>query len=181
MIVRKLESCLAISLRADGSIDRTSIDKIYVLAKIVNAEGKLETLFLGVDEQEEKGAKGLYATIEKIMNKHETNMWNKLLKKMSSFVRDGASNNVGEHKGLWRLIDNAALTAGAQLPITKIWCTPQRFGRQGLRQMRFGSTRRDQKMLKYLEFHPKISSTSSTFERNRTRKAFTITYAADIS
>lgn len=126
VIVHKLESCLAISLRVDGSIDRTSIDKIYVLGKIVNAEGKIETLFLGVDQQEERGAKGLYATIEKIMNKHESNMWDKLLRKMSSFVTDGASINVGEHKGLWRLIDNAALAAGAEQPITKIWCAAHR-------------------------------------------------------
>lgn len=126
VIVKKLESCFAISLRADGSIDRTCIDKIYVLAKIINAEGNLETLFIGVGEQEEKGAKGLYVTIEKIINKHENHLWDQLLKKMSSFVTDGASINVGEHKGLWRLVDDAAYAAGAQQPILKIWCAAHR-------------------------------------------------------
>lgn len=126
LILQKLESCLAISLRADGSIDRTCIDKIYVLAKVVNTEGKLETLFLGVGEHEERGANGLYRTIEEIINKHGNNLWNKLLRKISSIVTDGASINVGEHNGLWRLIGNAALGACAQQPIMKIWCAAHR-------------------------------------------------------
>lgn len=47
-IKTKIESALAVSLRVDGSVDRTNMDKIYVLAKIVNEIGKLELIFLGV-------------------------------------------------------------------------------------------------------------------------------------
>lgn len=51
VVSEKLASCLAMSLRADGSIDRTNIDKIYLLARIINVSGDMETLFLGIGEQ----------------------------------------------------------------------------------------------------------------------------------
>lgn len=51
VVAQKLESCLAVSLRVDGSIDRTNIDKIYVLAQTINAAGDKEMLFLGIGEQ----------------------------------------------------------------------------------------------------------------------------------
>ena len=41
----KLEKCLALSLRCDGSVDRRRIDNCHVIAKIINQEGKLEVLF----------------------------------------------------------------------------------------------------------------------------------------
>lgn len=41
----KIENCLALSLRIDGSIDRTQIDKIYVLGKIITSTGKSELIF----------------------------------------------------------------------------------------------------------------------------------------
>lgn len=55
----RIENCLAISIRIDGSVDRTQLDKIYVLAKIVNPQGSLELIFLGVHQQDDRGADGL--------------------------------------------------------------------------------------------------------------------------
>lgn len=54
IVAQKLESCLALSVRADGSIDRTHIDKIYVLAQTINAAGDRETLFLGIGKENGK-------------------------------------------------------------------------------------------------------------------------------
>lgn len=34
LVAEKIDECLSLSLRADGSVDRTSIDKIYVLINI---------------------------------------------------------------------------------------------------------------------------------------------------
>lgn len=51
VVTQKLDSCRALSVRADGSIDRTHIDKIYVLAQTINADGDRETLFLGIGEK----------------------------------------------------------------------------------------------------------------------------------
>lgn len=126
LVARKIEDCLSISLRADGSVDRTSIDKIYVLAKTINKAGKLETIFLGVGEQTERGAKGLHAIIKSTINQNGDNLYVKVLQKMSSFVTDGANVNIGEHNGLWRLIDNDAKAHGAGQPILKIWCAAHR-------------------------------------------------------
>lgn len=126
VVRKKIENGYALSLRADGSIDCTNIDKIYVLAKIINDQGELETLFLGVAEQTERGALGLLATIKKIVGVHGEHFWKTVLKKMSSFVTDGASVNIGEHKGLWRLIDIEAEGCGANQHIMKIWCAAHR-------------------------------------------------------
>lgn len=56
---KKLNECLAISLRIDGSVDLTQIDKIYVLEKVINLDGSAELLFIGVAEQKERFAMGL--------------------------------------------------------------------------------------------------------------------------
>lgn len=54
-----IKECMALSLRCDGSIDRTQIDKIYVLGKIITANGTSKLLFLGVAEQVERQSTGL--------------------------------------------------------------------------------------------------------------------------
>lgn len=126
LVAQKMEEAIAISLRADGSVDRTSIDKIYVMAKTIDKYGKLETVFIGIGEQIERGASGLHATIKNVINEHEADLYVRLLKKITSFVTDGASVNVGEHKGLWRLIDDDAKANGATQPIMMVWCAAHR-------------------------------------------------------
>lgn len=42
IIEKKLKTALACSLRIDGSIDRQQVDKIYILLKIINADGEPE-------------------------------------------------------------------------------------------------------------------------------------------
>lgn len=62
-VAKKLKDAVAISLRVDGSVDRTQIDKIYVLCKIVNQVGSTELLFIGIGDQTEPGASGLLQAI----------------------------------------------------------------------------------------------------------------------
>lgn len=126
LIAPKIDEAISISLRADGSVDRTSMDKIYVLAKIINKHGELETIFIGIKEQTERGAPGLHATVKNIIDMHGAGLYAKVLNKMSSFVTDGASVNVGCHKGLWRLIEEDARANGATQPIVMIWCVAHR-------------------------------------------------------
>lgn len=102
------------------------MDKIYVMAKTINKHGKLETIFIGIQEQKERGASGLHTTIKNIINMHGAGLYVKVLKKMTSFVTDGASVNVGSHNGLWRLIDEDAKANGAIQPIIMIWCVAHR-------------------------------------------------------
>lgn len=40
--LKKINECWSVSLRVDGSVDSTQVDKIYVMAKLVNLDGSLE-------------------------------------------------------------------------------------------------------------------------------------------
>lgn len=65
--VKKINEARAISLRSDDSVDFTNIDKIYVMAKIINMDGSSELLFIGIGEQKQRKALGLKnAVIEAI-------------------------------------------------------------------------------------------------------------------
>lgn len=125
-IQQKLNDCIALSIRVDGSVDRTCLDKIYVIAKIINKSGEMESIFLGIGVQIDRKASGLLATMKQTINNHGTNLYEMCLKKMTSFVTDGASINVGERNGLWKLIDDDAKAVGATQIIVKIWCACHR-------------------------------------------------------
>lgn len=45
-IKQRINDCLAMSLRVDGSVDRTQLDKIYVLAKIVTKQGDYKYIYI---------------------------------------------------------------------------------------------------------------------------------------
>ena len=88
-------------MRCDGSVDRTQIDKIFVMAKVVHYGGAENLNFLGVDECPQRGAKGLLMAVRKVcINTVSEAVFNKLLLKTSSFVTDGTNCNTGEKGGL---------------------------------------------------------------------------------
>ena len=45
---KKIKNGTAISLRSDGSVDRTHVDKIYTLAKLIDNVGNESLIFVGV-------------------------------------------------------------------------------------------------------------------------------------
>lgn len=49
--VTKLHNAIAASIRVDGSVDRTQIDKMYIMLKIITAQGEMELIFVGIAEQ----------------------------------------------------------------------------------------------------------------------------------
>lgn len=122
-IKKKINNCLALSVRVDGSIDRWQIDKINV-----TDIGNVELLFLGVGDQTEKGADGLLkATLGAINSNFSEQFTNEtILKKASSIVTDGANINSGEKGGLWKLFTDKISASGSQIPIIKIWCSAHR-------------------------------------------------------
>lgn len=126
LIINQIDECRSLSLRVDGSVDRTQIDKIYILAKIVDKDGNFRTLFMGIGQQTQRGAKGLLETIKATLETHGSGCYQKCLLKMSSFVTDGASINRGEYNGLWALLDTDAKSHGATQNILKIWCAAHR-------------------------------------------------------
>lgn len=53
-----LNNSFALSLHCDGSVDRTQIDKMYVLMKSITL-GEEKLYFFGAEEPVERGAKGM--------------------------------------------------------------------------------------------------------------------------
>lgn len=125
-IQQKIKNCLALSLRVDGSVDRTNIDKIYVLAKLINEVGDLESIFIGVGQQTKRKAEGLHLAVKDTIESVSPGFYEICLKKMSSFVTDGAEINKGDKNGLWKRIDDDAAAVGASQSILKIWCAAHR-------------------------------------------------------
>lgn len=123
VITAKMEKCVALSLRVDGSVDRTNIDKIYILAKLVNENGNLETIFLGVGQQTDRGVNGLFKTVKETISSHGANSYEIMLKKLSSVVTDGATDN---RYGLWGIMEEEVKSTGSELTILKIWCAAHR-------------------------------------------------------
>ena len=98
----RLVNSSGISLRCDGSVDRTQVDKIFVMAKVVRDRGAEELYFLGVDECPKRGAEGLLMAVQSACtNTIGGAAFEKVLLKTSSFVTDGTDCNTGERGGLW--------------------------------------------------------------------------------
>lgn len=121
------------SLRYDGSVDRSQIDKIYILLKIITKKGEQEQYFLGSGQVCKRGAEGLLEAIESAIrnNVGEATM-EYILRNISSIVTDGANVNIGTKGGLWVLIENKWRTTvstsniNSNIPLQKIWCAAHR-------------------------------------------------------
>lgn len=120
-----LDNSLAISLRCDGSVDRTQLDKIYVMAKCVTKDGDAKTFFLGAAEPQNNGAEGVLEAVKTACNNisNSPNAASRIFNAASSFVTDGAPVNTGQKNGLWTLLkrEKASRTA-----FVTIWCSVHR-------------------------------------------------------
>lgn len=101
----KIETARASSIHVDGSVDRSQIDKIYIILKIVNAAGDIETLFIGIGQQKERGATGLFnATINGIIDNVGEDIFRLIMSRVSSICTDGENKNTGDNHSLWTLL-----------------------------------------------------------------------------
>lgn len=123
-----IQECLALSLRVDGSIDRSQKDKIYVLAKIVLKSGERKLVFLGMGEQTKSGAEGLFEATQNAMADMFTSEFvnNYIWPKVSSICTDGTNVNTGEKGGLWFYVEKRIAETESNIPVTKIWCVAHR-------------------------------------------------------
>ena len=64
LVAKMLHDTLSLSVRCDGSVERTQIDKIVVMAKVVTITGEEEEYFLGAAKPQERGAKGMCAAVQ---------------------------------------------------------------------------------------------------------------------
>lgn len=125
--IEKINECWAVSLRVDGSVDLTQIDKIYVMAKVINADGSMELLFIGIAQQTERKAIGLTkATINAITTIIGLENKENFLEKVSSLCTDGTNVNTGEKNSLWTLLDKEMKAVNPEMPVIKIWCAAHR-------------------------------------------------------
>lgn len=123
----KIKTGRAFSLHVDGSVDRTNIDKIYILLKIVNHEGSLETLFIGIGQQVERGAIGLFnATIKGMIDNVGEQVYEFIMKNVTSICTDGENKNTGEKNSLWTLFEAECKKYRSNLPLFKFWCSAHR-------------------------------------------------------
>lgn len=123
----KIQSARACSIRVDGSIDRTQIDKIYVLLKLITKEGNNEWILLGVAEQTERKAEGLFKAVkEAILKNLDYAEYSILMKKISSICTDGANVNIGDSGGLWKFFEDEIRAEQSDVPLVKIWCSAHR-------------------------------------------------------
>lgn len=120
-----LDEAWAISIRIDGSVDFTQIDKIYVMAKVINLMGTSKLLLVGVGEQKERGALGLKDTVIDIIQSN-TGDARHFLSKVSSLCIDGTNVNTGEKGGLWTLLDEEMHSLGLRKILIKVWCAAHR-------------------------------------------------------
>jgi len=95
-VLRMLIKSKALSLRADGSVDRTQIDKIYVLAKSVDEHGNARQVFLGTAEPQQRGAVGVVSAVKEALVTNFGKDGLTVLQNISSVVTDDASVNIGE-------------------------------------------------------------------------------------
>ena len=115
---QKIHNSIAISLRCDDSVDRTQIDKIYVLAKLITMTGDEETVFLGALEPETRGVQGVFSAVEQACNNTVgKEVTQEIFSNMSSIVTYGASVNTGNNKGIWAAFDRTE----SEVPKMKIW------------------------------------------------------------
>lgn len=128
VFTKTLADVLALSLRCNGSVDCTQVDKIFVMANIVTKDRIVENCFLGAREPPCRGAKGLLNAIQEACESTVGITTTKfLVKQASSLVTDGASVNVGSKNGLWTLLDKLHSDSSAsEIPFLKIWCSVHR-------------------------------------------------------
>lgn len=124
---KKILNSRSSSIHIDGSVDRTQVDKIYILLKIINKSGDLETLFIGIGRQILRGSKGLMQAVKDgIIDNIGKEMYDLIMTHVSSICTDGTNMNVGEKKSLWKYFEEECLKYRSDLPLNKFWCSAHR-------------------------------------------------------
>lgn len=123
-IKNQLNNSLAISLRVDGSVDRSQIHNNHIMANVINKDGSESLLFLGFSETKTRGATGYLQSLKDATERLIS--WDELLSKTSSIVTDGENLNTGEAGGLWALMQAERDKSSSNLPLLKIWCAAHR-------------------------------------------------------
>lgn len=120
----RIQNALAISLRIDGSVDRTQKHNVYVMAHIIENDTSNHTIFLGFDIPENGTAAALYQILKDIVEKIMP--WDEFFKLVTSMVADSEPINQAKYKGLCVRLKEERKRSGIDLPFLSIWCVAHR-------------------------------------------------------
>ena len=129
-LANTIKEALASSLRCDGSVDRTQVDKLFTMLKIIDKDADEKLLFVGAKEPEKTGAAGCLDNLKDSCIETEAGMEFSIIQEISSIVTDGTNMNSGERGGLWVLLEKLrqqqAPDKESLIPLIKIWCAVHR-------------------------------------------------------
>ena len=117
---KEIRSCIAASLRFDASMDKTQKDHQYMLLNVVDENGKRDLKFIGIGHVTDPGATGHLAALK--LGANDTVGFDEVMKVIIHLSTDGENKNVGEHRGLWKLLDDDRRKLGVDTPLLKSVC-----------------------------------------------------------
>jgi hypothetical protein len=116
----EIDDCLAASFRCDASMDRTKKDNEFMLLNVINKHGNELLRYVGLGHVKNRGAKGHLEALKE--GATDTIGFKKVLTISNHMTTDGENKNVGEHNGLWKLIDDERAKEVVTFPMLKSVC-----------------------------------------------------------
>ena len=114
---KEIHSCIAAYLRFDASMDKTQKDHQYMLLNVVDENGKPDLKFIGIGHVTDPGAFGHLAALK--LGADDTVGFDEVMKVIAHLSTDGENKNVGEHRGLWKLLDDNRRKLDIDTPLIK--------------------------------------------------------------
>lgn len=119
----KIRESLAMSLRVDGSTDRTQQHNVFVMAHIVNKDTTTSTLFIRFGIPKKDRVAGYIDCLKTVAK--DVIPWEEFFKLITSIVTDGEYLNMGRLTGLCAQLLKERLNSNPDLPLFSIWCLPR--------------------------------------------------------
>lgn len=120
-----IRNSLAVSVRVDGSTDRTVEHNVFVMANVVKCDTTMSTIFLGFRTPEKGKAIGYFECVKDVIK--DIVPWEEFLKLTTSLVTDGEYLNTGKFNGLFAKIKEDRMSSTKpELPLFSIWCIGHR-------------------------------------------------------
>lgn len=115
---------LAISLRVDGSTDRSRYHNVYVMASVIKSNATISTLFLGFKTPDKAKAIGYFECVKSVAGLIIP--WYEFFNMVTSIVTDGENLNTGNLNGLCTKLYGERISVMPQLPLFSVWCIGHR-------------------------------------------------------
>lgn len=120
-----IRDSLAVSLRIDGSTDRSAEYNVFVMANIVKSDTTMSTVFLGFKNPKKSKAIGYFECVKDVIQ--DIVPWQEFLTLITSLVTDGEYLNTGKFNGLFvKVLADRRLSTRPELPLFSIWCIGHR-------------------------------------------------------